>query len=244
MNTVVIIQARTGSSRFPEKVLEIIKEKPLLIHVIERVKLSHQIDNVVIATTTKKSDDKIVALCNLNNIDCFRGSEDNVLERYYQAARQHDATRVVRITSDCPLIDPNILDEMLILSDQNPQSIVYNGGNELDKRTFPRGLDVEIFPFEYLESAYLNAKEQYQKEHVTPFIYENNEKLMYKSQENNSDLRWTVDTEEDMRLVKTIYDYLYKGEHNFFYKEIFDLVQKHPELKEINCNIKQKKLKG
>lgn len=240
---VAIIQARTGSTRLPNKILEILKDVTVLEHVVNRMRLSQKIDDIVIATTTNENDDKIVALCKDKNIDCVRGSENNVLERYYNAAVKFDADIIVRITSDCPLIDPYIADEVVSVFLEGDYDIVYNGGLDLAKRTYPRGLDVEVFSFEMLQLAYKNSNLNYQLEHVTPYIYEySNKKFLLCDKVNNSSYRWTLDTEEDLSLIQKIYDKLYEGEHNFFYFEIMQLMYKYPDLKEINAHIEQKKI--
>ncbi|QIB27498.1 cytidylyltransferase domain-containing protein [Caloranaerobacter azorensis] len=241
---VAIIQARMGSTRLPGKVMKDLFGKTVLAHVVERVKRSKEVDEIVIATTTLEKDNVIVKEAEKCGVKYFRGSEDDVLGRYYYTAKDNNADIVVRITSDCPLIDPIIIDSIVKFYKENDYDIVTNAGIDLSQRTFPRGLDTEVFSFKILEKIFNNAKENYQREHVTPYIYENSNKIYYyKNDVNYSDHRWTLDTEEDFKLIKEIYRYLYKGEHNFYMEDILKLFKEKPELKKINIHIEQKKVK-
>ncbi len=245
MKIIVIIQARMGSTRLPGKVMKDLYGKSVLAHEIERVKQSKIIDDIVIATSTHNKDDIIEKEALYIGVKCYRGSEDDVLSRYYYAAKENHADVVIRITSDCPLIDPNVLNEMIQFYNCNKYDIVTNGGSDLSKRTYPRGLDIEIFNFKVLQEAFLNATEKYRREHVTPYIYENTEKIYYyQNSIDYSKYRWTLDTEEDWKLIETIYGYLYKGNHDFYLDHILELMNKYPELYEINKDIEQKKLKS
>lgn len=238
----IVIQARTGSTRLPGKILLDIMGKPMLLHIYERLQQCKEVDNIIIATTIGKNDDLVAKLANDNNIKYFRGSEDNVLERYYMAAKEYSLDIVIRITADCPVIDPIIIDEMVRIFKRKDYTVVSNAGYETF-RTFPRGLDAEIFKFSILEEAYNNATETYEKEHVTPYLYDNYKNIYYyKSKNNNAEFRWTVDTKEDFKLITEIYKNLYTGKHNFYYDDIIELMLKKPELKEINKDIKQKKI--
>ncbi|UOQ48298.1 glycosyltransferase family protein [Gracilibacillus caseinilyticus] len=244
MKIVAIIQARMGSSRLPGKVLKKIKQKTILSHVLNRIAQSKNIDCIVVATTTQKIDDQIVSEVNKHGFNVYRGSEDNVLDRFYQTAVAYSADVIIRITSDCPLIDPEIIDKMVHFYIKNNYSLVTNAGSEMSKRTFPRGLDVEIFSMDVLKKAFHQAKLSYQKEHVTPFIYEKNNNIYYyTNKENLSQHRWTLDTEEDFQLIKKIYNEMYSGEHNFYMGDIVQLFNRNPELFNINAHIEQKKVK-
>lgn len=243
MNVVCIIQARMGSTRLPGKVMLDLCGETVLGHVIERVKKVENIDEIVVATTTKEDDSIIVEEALKYGVKVFRGSEEDVLSRYYYAAKENEADVVVRITSDCPLIDPEIVDEML-----NKFKSLYKK-NEVDylsntlDRTFPRGLDTEVFSFKQLEVAYSKAKEKYQREHVTPFIYENSNNIFYyKNDIDYSKYRWTLDTKEDFELISKIYEELYKEQHDFYLNDIIELFRIKPELFNINSHIEQKKL--
>ena len=240
----VIIQARTGSTRLPGKVMKELCGKTVLAHDIERVSQAKLVDEIIIATTTHDSDDVIVQEAERLGVKVFRGSEDDVLSRYYFAAKEAEADVVVRITSDCPLIDPVILDDIIRVFLDGSYDIVTNAGNDLSKRTFPRGLDAEVFSFEMLETAHLKAVETYQREHVTPYIYENAKSVFYYQNDvDYSKYRWTLDTEEDWLLISAIYQRLYHGEHNFYFKDILSVMEENPELYNINKDIEQKKLK-
>ncbi|MBS4537824.1 glycosyltransferase family protein [Clostridium sp. D2Q-11] len=242
---IAIIQARMGSSRLPGKVLLDICGKSVLEHDILRIKQSKEIDQIIIATTESPNDDDIVKEVNRLGIKVFRGSEEDVLSRYYHAAKENNGDIIVRITSDCPLIDPKIVDEIIKFYKDNDYDIVTNGGADLSKRTYPRGLDTEVFTFKCLEEAYNNAQEKYQREHVTPYIYENDKykKYFYMNDINYSKYRWTLDTEEDFELIKEIYKYLYNDRHDFYLEDIVRLMKENKELININKDIEQKKIK-
>ena len=243
MKVAAIIQARMGSTRLSGKVMKELCGQTILSHVIERVKQSKYIEEIIIATTVLERDNIIVEEATKNNVNVFRGSESDVLSRYYFAAKENEIDIVVRITSDCPLIDPKIIDELFQYYQNNNIEIVTNAGLDINQRTYPRGLDVEVFSYEILDKAYKNAKENYQREHVTPYIYENASKVVsYKNEEDYSGYRWTLDTEEDFELIERIYNSLYRGKHDFYLSDIIKLVQKNPELEMINKHIEQKKI--
>ncbi|MGG1676527.1 cytidylyltransferase domain-containing protein [Neobacillus sp. NRS-1170] len=244
LTTAAIIQARMGSTRLPGKVMKKILGKTILEHVVTRVKQSNQIDEIVIATTNKAEDDPIAIEADRLQVNYYRGSEHDVLSRYYFSAKENDADIIVRITSDCPLIDPVITDQIIGFYKTKNYDIVSNAGAEPSQRTYPRGLDTEVFSFEQLENAFNNATERYQKEHVTPFIYENSDKVyFYKNYIDYSKFRWTLDTIEDFELITKVYEYLYHGEHNFYLDDIIRLFEVHPDLMKINAEIEQKKIK-
>jgi len=201
---VCIIQARMGSSRLPGKVMKKIDNKNhLLDFVINQLKSSKKIEKIVVATTNLKEDDLICSKLSSKNIDFFRGSSEDVLDRYYQCAKKFSINIIVRITADNPLIDPNIVD--LVIDEFIHHKCDY-ASNTL-KRTFPYGTEVEVFSFKSLEKAWKNAKKPSEREHVTPFIYDiKNGFILYNVQQkqNLSFLRYTVDQNEDLELVKEI----------------------------------------
>ncbi|MGL4912227.1 MAG: cytidylyltransferase domain-containing protein [Romboutsia sp.] len=241
---VAIVQARVGSTRLLGKVLKEIKGKTILTHVVERVSQSKYIDQIVIATSNLKQDDNIIKEANKLGISYFRGSESNVLNRYYHTATHYNADIIVRITSDCPLIDPNIIDDLIKFYLEHNYSVVTNAGIDKSSRTYPRGLDTEVFSFKLLKEAFTNAKENYQLEHVTPYIYENNKDIYYyKNDVDYSKYRWTLDTKEDFDLIEAIYEKLYKIEHNFYLEDIVKIMEENPKLIEINKDIEQKEIK-
>jgi spore coat polysaccharide biosynthesis protein SpsF len=240
-NIVAIIQARMCSTRLPGKVMKDISGKPMLWHVIYRVKYSKLINKIVVATSTNKEDDIIENFCKENRILFYRGDEEDVLKRYYEAAKIYNGNKIVRITSDCPLIDPEIVD--IVIKEHLKDEVDYTS-NTIE-RTFPRGLDTEVFNFEALERANEMAKEKYQREHVTIFIYENPHLFKIKNVRNFKDLshlRWTVDEERDLIFVREIYKRLYKG-NIFFMRDILEVLEKEPDLKRINEMVKQKPVK-
>lgn len=239
--TVAIIQARMGSTRLHGKVLKDIGGKPMLWHIIVRVQQSMQIDEIVIATTKNKEDDEIQKFTTSIGVSCFRGSQDNVLERYYLAAKKYGATTVVRLTGDNPLVDPKIIDNTIKFFYDNTFRYVSNVELSEGKRTLPLGLDCEVFSFDLLEEAYLNANENYEKEHVTPYMYLKQDNIgCYSIDKDFSDYRLTVDTIEDFKCINEIYRQLYHDEHDFYLEDIIKYIDIHPEITLINSAIKQK----
>lgn len=243
---VCIIQARMGSTRLPGKVMEKIKGKSILYYVVERVKQANLIDQIVIATTTNKQDDVIVEEADRLNVECFRGSEQDVLLRYYHAAKKYDANVIVRITSDCPLIDPKIIDNVVSIYLENPEySLVTNAGPNVEKRTSPRGLDTEVFSFEDLEKSFNNATKKYQREHVTPFIYEHSEKfkvffIKAEGKLKRPDIRITLDTKQDFELISKIINHFDTIDFNT--EDVINFLENKPKLLEINKDVKQKNI--
>lgn len=241
MKVVCIIQARTGSTRLPGKILKKICDKTVLEHDIERIKRIKNIDEIVIATTDKTQDDLIVNEALRLNIKYFRGSENDVLSRYYYAAKKYNADIIVRVTSDCPLIDSKVSEETINYYLNNKFDYVSN----TYERTFPRGLDTEVFSFKLLEKAFKETKDQIYREHVTTYFWKNPNIFSigcYKSDVNYSKYRLTLDTKQDLKLIKKIYYSLYKKDKYFTLYDIIDLLNNNEELTEINNMIEQKKV--
>lgn len=241
-NIVAIVQARMGSTRLPGKVLMDIMGKPMLWHVVSRLRFSKLLDKIVIATSVNSKDDLIEDFCKANGIFFYRGKEEDVLDRYYETAKAFNAKHIVRITSDCPLIDPKVID--LVLECHISYQPDYTSNTI--KRTFPRGLDTEVFTFTALEKVYREANEYYQREHVTVYFYEHPQLFKLHNVENNKDfsyLRWTVDVEEDLLFVKEIYKRLYEEGNIFLMKDILMVLNREPNLLEINKDVKQKSIK-
>jgi spore coat polysaccharide biosynthesis protein SpsF len=239
MKTVAIIQARMGSTRLPGKVLEPIQGRCMLLRVHDRAAQIPHVDQVAVATSTQPGDAAIVDLCNRHRIPCMQGSESDVLDRYYQSARRLEAGVIVRITADCPLLDPAVSGRVVETFLAGGFDYVSN----IRRRTYPRGLDTEVFAFEALGRAWHEAAEPYQREHVTPYIYE--EKNLFSvgsvmSGEDHSSHRWTVDTPEDLELVRKIYTMF---EHPPGMDEVLCLLNRHPELTRINQGVSQKELR-
>lgn len=241
MNKVAIVQARSGSTRLPGKIFREFCGKPMLWHVINRLSNSSQINKIVIATTTASEDDITEKFCAENKIECYRGSIEDVLQRYYEAARYSGAEIIIRVTSDCPLIDPVIIDKMLKQFVSSVQTIDYM--SNVVERTFPRGLDTEIITFDSLSKAAVEAAGAFDREHVTPYIYNNPHKFRIRSFINEKDYshyRLTVDTIEDFDLITRIYNELYDPDKLILLDDIIDLMERKPELNKINEHIKQK----
>jgi spore coat polysaccharide biosynthesis protein SpsF len=240
--TVAIIQARTGSSRLPGKVLMPLLGIPILTHIVERTRRAHLVDEVVVATTGLPSDDAIESLARTSGWALVRGSETDLLDRYLAAARAHAAEIVVRITSDCPLIDPELIDDVVRALTETAADYA---SNSLEPRTYPRGLDVEAMTRETLERAAIEDTNQARREHATPYIYRHPERFRLRGIANPVDLsdhRWTVDTPEDFALVRRIYDAL--GRDDFGWREALAVVEAHPEWSDINRHVRQKTVPG
>jgi len=243
MKTVIIVQARMTSTRLPGKVLKTVLGKPLLEYQIERLKRIKLADEIVIATTTNDTDQPIVDLCERLSVAYFRGSEEDVLARYYGAAVAYKADVVVRITADCPVIDPKVCDEIIgyFLKHYNEYDYV-----RLEK--CPRGLDTEVFSFKALAECFKEAAEQPEREHVTTFIYKSHAgryRIKYMDfPEDLSNHRWTVDTLEDFTLIRNIIVELYPLKSKFDYIDILDVMQKHDDWYFINAAVRQKKYGG
>jgi len=231
-----VLQARVSSSRLPGKVLLPIQNQPMLARQIDRVSRSNYIDKLVVATSVESSDDPIETLCEKKQVFCFRGSLDDVLDRFYQATVRIRPAHVVRLTGDCPLTDPEVIDAVIRfhLEQQNDYT-----SNSLEP-TFPDGLDVEAFRFEVLEEAWKRARLKSQREHVTSYIYQHPDMFKisnYRNVEDLSSLRWTVDEKEDYELVVEIYDRLFLHKPEFGMKDILELLDSVPSLKFKNIHI-------
>ena len=201
----VIIQARMGSTRLPGKILKKLNGITALECFLNQLSYSKSLDSIIIATTTKSQDDVIVNFAKDHKINYFRGSENDVLDRFYECSKKFSVKDIVRITSDCTLIDPTIIDEIVDYYLSNSFDYV---SNSID-RSYPSGNDVEVFSFSSLENSWLNAKKSSEREHVTPYIYNNPEEFsisQIKYSTNLSHLHWTLDREEDLTLIKKIYN--------------------------------------
>lgn len=243
MKVAAIIQARMGSTRLPGKVLKKVLGKTLLEYQIERVKRAKTIDEIIVATTTKKSDDQIVQLCQQLSIPYYRGSEEDVLSRYYEAATKFNVDVIVRLTSDCPIIDPNVIDKVVELFLENMDRYDYVS-NTLT-RTYPRGMDTEVMSYKVLKRAHEEAKELVYREHVTAYIYHHTDQFRLCNVSNEKDEskhRWTIDTKEDFLLIKNIVETLYPINPLFTFRDVIQLLYEKPEWVKINAHIEQKKL--
>ena len=240
MRIVAIIQARMGSTRLPGKVLMELAGEPMLARCVNRTRRAQTLNEVVVATTVKPADDAIVRLCDEHNWPCFRGSEEDVLDRYYHAAIAHRADVVVRITSDCPLIEPEIVDRVVReFLDLQPEADY--ACNVLPRRTFPRGLDTEVMRFDVLERAWREDDNPAWREHVTLYIQCNPDLFRIHGITNEVDyshMRWTVDIPEDLAFVRCIYDHF--GHDRFSWREVLAVLEQHPEWLKINRHVQQK----
>jgi spore coat polysaccharide biosynthesis protein SpsF len=240
MRIVAIIQARMGSTRLPGKVLQDLAGEPMLARVVNRTCRATTLQEVVIATTTSALDDAIVKLCKARDWSWFRGSEEDVLDRYYRAAKEYQADLIVRITSDCPLIDPEVIVQVVKAFLERQPEVDY-ASNTWPRRTFPRGLDTEVMRIDVLERAWREDSNPAWREHVTPYIYRNPDRFRIHnvlSQVDYSAMRWTVDTLEDLAFVRQIYDYF--GHDRFSWREVLKVLEEHPEWLEINQHVQQK----
>ena len=242
MKIVCIIQARMGSTRLPGKVLLDLEGKPVLLRVIDRVLKSKKINQVVVATTTNPNDQKIVNLVQEYHpkVFVYRGSEEDVLDRYYKTAKESKADVVVRITSDCPLIDSEIIDKVInkFLEEETDYT-----SNVFGKRTYPRGLGVEVFSFDVLKKMWQEAHDEDDREHVTLYLKKCPDLFKCKNVVNDADYsfhRWTLDEEDDYKLIKIIYQELYPKNPNFKMRDVIELFNKKPKLIKINQHVEQK----
>ncbi|HJP62402.1 MAG TPA: glycosyltransferase family protein [Mucilaginibacter sp.] len=239
--TAAIIQARTGSSRLPNKIFKLIEGKPLIYHITERVKRARLVDKVIIATTNNSADNSVEDWCNENNIAIYRGNENDVLNRYYNAAKAFDADVIVRITCDDPFKDPEIIDEVINHFLQNGCDFASNN----NPPTYPEGLDVEVMSFKTLETMEQNAATEFEREHVTQYVYRNPGLFKIGNHPyftNLSHLRWTIDTDNDLEMTRKVYAQLYPKSPFFSYKDVLKLTQQQPEITAINQNEKRSTL--
>ncbi len=271
---IAIIQARMASTRLPEKIMLPIGGKPMLEWVFNRTLRAREVTNVVVATTIDPSDNSVVSLCKEKGFQVFRGSVHDVLDRYYQTAKKMQADVIVRITADCPLIDPCLIDEavnLLVRGSFSKENGAYPLQTSFDfvanrlpppwGRSYPIGLDLEVFTFDFLEDAWRSATELHQREHVTPYFYEDipaeNLKFMgpdirYRVTKtrgnrvialihhttNFGDRRWTVDTPDDLKLVRSIVSHF--KDDKFTWEDVLRLTMEKPELNLINAHVHHK----
>ena len=239
MKVNAIIQARCGSTRFPRKIFAEIDGKPLLWHVVNRLKAAETIDGIIVATTVNPEDDATEAWCRENGVPCFRGSSDDVLNRYYSASRAYPSDVIVRITADDPFKEPAVIDRVVrkvteegadLATDNNPP-------------TFPEGLDCEAFTFAVLETMEQRAEDPFEREHVTQYVYRHPEAFRTANvagEENLSSYRWTIDNEEDYEMVKAVYAHRENPAGGMLrMAEILEILRKYPEIAEINAGVKR-----
>jgi spore coat polysaccharide biosynthesis protein SpsF len=228
----IIIQCRTDSNRFPKKILKLIDDKPVLWHVINQCKKTKL--QIIISTTTRKMDDPIIEIAKKSKVEFYRGSKNDVLDRYYQTAKKFGLKWIIRITSDCPIIDPN--ESVKVAKLLKSKKIDYVA---LDDKTYPDGLDTEGFTFESLEQAWKNAKLSSEREHVSPYIQKNNfKKKIISNKKNLSHLRFTIDYKDDLKFLRAIFSKL-KNKENIDLNQILKILERYPELIKINASHKR-----
>ncbi len=238
LKIVTVIQARMTSTRLPGKVMLPLSDKPLLIRMYERVQQSKFAGKIIVAVTTDPEDQLLVNLCNENKITIFRGHLYDLLDRHYQAALLYNADAVVKIPSDCPLIDPEIIDEVIGYFKNNYDEFDYV--SNLHPPTWPDGNDVEIMKMTSLKEAWLNAKRQMEREHTTPYFWENPDKfkignvLWKEGLDYSMNFRFTIDYKEDYDFINRVYAELYPIKNDFALIDILTLLEEKPEIKKIN----------
>jgi spore coat polysaccharide biosynthesis protein SpsF len=255
--TIAIIQARMGSSRLPGKVLLDLSGQPMLVHVVERVRRANELDGFLVATTSDESDDPIEACCRQRGYPVFRGSRFDVLDRFYQAARQEQADVVVRITADCPVIDPQVINRTVSAFQASGVDFAADRLPPPWRRTFPIGLDTEVCSFFNLEKAWREADQPFHREHVMPFFYEGIPPdafdltkdslvisprgfriLLVNHVPDYGSLRWTVDTMQDLEFMRQIFNRLEKND--FTWQDLLGLLEREPDLADINQQVTHK----
>jgi spore coat polysaccharide biosynthesis protein SpsF len=242
MNTIAIIQARMNSSRLPGKVLLDIGGQPMLVRVVERARRAQSVDGVLIATTTDPSDDALEAACRERGYPVYRGSQFDVLDRFYQAARQAQADVIVRLTADCPVIDPHVIDQTVSAFHAAGADFAANRLPPPWKRTFPIGLDTEVCSFAGLERAWKEARLPFEREHVMPYFYDQAGRFKITVIDHPVDYgaqRWTVDTPEDLQLLRAIFAH-FPGQDHFSWLQVLELIEREPGLQHINAGVKAK----
>jgi spore coat polysaccharide biosynthesis protein SpsF len=234
-----LVQARMGSTRLPGKVLLDLGRQSVLSRVVNRVRRS-LVHEVAVAATESDADGAIVRECERLRVPCFRGSESDVLDRYLRAAWHFGSHSILRITSDCPLVDPEVINQLVRAFAESRVDFASN----VAPRTYPRGLDAEVFTVPALEIAWRIAREPHQLEHVTPIFYERPDLFRTASVRGDQDytrFRWTLDTPEDLRLVRAIYEH-FGNRDNFSWREVITLMESDPRLELINSHIVQKSM--
>ncbi len=236
---VAIIQARMGSSRLPGKVLINIAGKSMLAHVFERISQSNLVNEIVVATTDDPADDRIAQFCDENRMLYFRGSQFDVLDRYYQTAKTHQCDIIVRITADCPMIDPQMIDEVILSFMEQNVDFAANRLPPPWKRSFPIGLDIEVCTFDALEKAWKESNLTYEREHVMPYLYVQPERfktLLLQHDPDYGNKRWTVDTTQDLLLVEKIIEHFHPY-INYSWQDVLSFVNQNPEIELINQEV-------
>lgn len=238
MKVLAILQARISSSRLPGKVLLPLLGEPMLFRQIERIRRAGRIDQLVVATSIDRSDNALVEACAARGIPCARGSLDDVLDRFVQCALTYRPETIVRLTGDCPLADPRLMDAML----QEFETGSYDYLANVSPPTFPDGLDVEVIRFSSLLEAHTEARLPSEREHVTPFLRSRPERFRlgnYTAEVDRSGLRWTVDEAQDLEFVRAVYELLYPADPEFSTEDVFRLLESNPRLQLLNSRLER-----
>jgi spore coat polysaccharide biosynthesis protein SpsF len=244
-NIIAIIQARMGSTRLPGKVLQDVLDQPMLMRSVIRARHSQYVKGVVVATTTQTGDDAIEAFCRSHGFPVFRGNNLDVLDRYYQAALHFQADVIVRLTADCPLVDPQVIDHTIAEFFRSGVDFACNRLPPPLGRTYPIGLDTEVCAFAGLERTWKEAKEPYEREHVMPYFYD--QPGRYKTLRvdypvDYGSLRWTVDAAEDLELIRKIFAH-FGGRNDFSWLEVLSFFESQPDLARLNAGVSHKTFK-
>lgn len=239
---VAILQARTSSSRLPNKVLRPLLGVPMMQRQIERILRSQSLDKLIVATSTDQTDDAIASLCKSLSVECYRGSLTDVLDRLYNASVAAGAVsptdHIVRLTADCPLFDASVLDRLVQLHAKGD----FDYSSNAHVPSFPDGLDCEIMKFETLKAAWTDARAATDREHATHFIYTHPDRFrlgLLKSTDDLSNLRWTVDEKDDFAFVEAVYEELFDSKNDFGMNDVLDLLRRRPELEELGSTARR-----
>lgn len=238
MKTIIIIQARMGSTRLPGKILKPLGDSVVLDYVVSRCNQVKNVDKVIVATSTLSQDDAVEQWCLKNNVDCFRGSEEDVLARYYECAVQFQPDYVIRVTADCPFVDYELANDVIAEMEKNPADIMLLNGS------LPRGLAVEMIAFSALEYIYKNGHEPRHREHVTYYAYEYPQLFQATTvtvpvEKRHPELRITLDTEKDYQLCQAIANH-FQGDKLVSSQTVVNFLVEHPEVAKLNAHIEQK----
>jgi spore coat polysaccharide biosynthesis protein SpsF len=235
VNVLCILQARVSSTRLPGKVLKPILGEPMLAHQIERIGRAGRVDALTVATSDQPTDDAVAGLCERLGVDCYRGSLDDVLDRFYRAAQRFEPSHVMRLTGDCPLTDPAILDALVELHLAGD----FDYSSNVEERTYPVGLDAEIFRHAVLVRTWRDARSPYEREHVTPFMRQaalGSRHGVLKDRIDRSNQRWTVDYPEDFDFARRVFEELYPNDPGFRADDVHQLLLDHPEIAALNAD--------
>ena len=240
MNIVGIIAARISSSRLPGKVMLKLGNKIILRHMIDRMKVAKKLDNIVVATSLNPNDDVLYEYCRQNSIDCYRGDENDLIDRYYTISKKINCDVIARFGADCPLIDPKIIDKVITIYLENDFDFVSNHGPP--PKTYPEGMTLDVYSANILCEAFHDAKKPSEREHISPFFWNNPKRYRLHRVDYHTDIskyRLSLDYSEDFELIQIIFKKLYNENVIFSLEEIIQFLEKNPKIKKINSHIEQ-----